>query len=101
MALKPTVRRKQILVPVDWHDSEWDLEVTVRQPLAPLNRLNELNEEGRCEATGRTFHCGHLTLWRRNCKRVEVKELRKSKLNRGNGWTAGISALRGGIMKNG
>jgi prepilin-type N-terminal cleavage/methylation domain-containing protein len=104
MALKPTVRRKQIPVPVDWHDTEWDLKVTVREPMAPLNRLNVLTEDERCEGTGRMLHCGHLTLWRRSCKRVEVKEFRKSvrsELNRGNGWPAGMSALRGGSMKNG
>src|SRR5262249_27980630 len=124
MTLKHTVGRKQIPVPVDWHDSEWDLEVTIVEELHGINGLNELNglnrlnEEGKCEGTGRLNHCGQLTLWRRNCKGVEVREFRKfakermslltsatTRKNRrlgsnsGNSSLTGMSALHGGVMK--
>jgi prepilin-type N-terminal cleavage/methylation domain-containing protein len=122
MALRATDRRKQVSVPVDWHDSEWDLEIKVGEPLIQLDELNRLN--GLHELLGegmRNAECGvrsggmikaqipggYLRFWRRSCRGVEVTELRKfakKTLNRGNGLPTGMSALhaalRGGIMKN-
>jgi prepilin-type N-terminal cleavage/methylation domain-containing protein len=113
MTLKSTVGRKQMPVPVDWHDSEWDLEVTIVEELRgirlkELNGLNRLNEEGKCERLGRMHHRGQLMLWRRNCKGVEVKELRKYGKERMSlltsaptrkSWPTGMSVLHEGIMK--
>src|SRR5215470_12168582 len=108
MTLKSTFGRKQMPVPVDWHDSEWDLEVTIVEELRGVNglqkshRLHELHgiyEEERCEARMHQF--GHLTLWRRSCKGGEVRASAAARKNRrlgsngGNGWPTGMSALRG------
>jgi prepilin-type N-terminal cleavage/methylation domain-containing protein len=112
MALKPTARRGQIPVPVNWHDSEWDLEVKIAEP-PHSTRSTYLTH--LTSSTGRgqgKYQCGHFFLWRRNCKRIEARELplpaRKgmspltsAATRKGcrNGWPAGMPVL-GGIMKN-
>ena len=113
MAVKPTIKRKEIPVPVDWHDSEWDFEVKVAGKLHGLDRLHQSHEE-------ETRKCrGHFVLWRRSCKRIEAKELHlsvgkrmslltsaatrkgmRAGTNCGNGFSTAMSGLHGGIMKN-
>jgi prepilin-type N-terminal cleavage/methylation domain-containing protein len=95
MALKPTVRRKQIPVPVAWHDSEWDLEVTVREPLHQLNRLHE--ERMRTAECGARNE-GYLRFWRCGTRRSNRRgyrlECAKTRV------LAIFQPLRGGIMKD-
>ena len=94
-------------MPVNWQDSEWDLEVKIGEPVSRLNRLNG-DERGQ----GRKYQCGHFVLWRRSCKEIEAREfplLARKGMSRftsaatrkgcRNGWPAGMPVL-GGIMKN-
>src|SRR6267154_2607004 len=108
MALKPTVRRKQIPVPVEWQDSEWDLEVRIEEPL---------------NGDGEGTRSGFVRIWRRGLGHILFPLIpqgmrsaecgvRNGKIGRGksgarsaagncgNGLPTGISALRGGNMKN-
>jgi hypothetical protein len=62
MTLKPTVRRKQIPVPVEWQDSEWDLEVRIVQELHGLHELQRLHGGMRKEEFGVRNDC--VKIWR-------------------------------------
>jgi prepilin-type N-terminal cleavage/methylation domain-containing protein len=101
MTLKPTVRRNRIPLPVDWQDSEWDLAVTVVQELNGLNRLHRLHGEGMQSGSLRMWRCGE-----ERCSRPARKlgrgnsAMRGAAGNCGNGLATGMSALRGGVMKN-
>src|SRR5580765_5231821 len=110
MALKPTVRRKQIAVPVEWQDSEWDLEVRIGGMQNAECRMQ--NEEfGVRNGCLRIWRCGlgqsqfPLTLGpsMNPSPRPSPHRMgrgRKPNSNCGNGLSAGMSALRGGVMKN-
>jgi len=104
MTLKPTVRRKEIApagmsavrgvsVPVNWHDSEWDLEIRIVRPLYRLNQLNGLNRLNRAKCGVRN---GNVLTEARPELRFRI--WRRGSCSKRNLLT-GMSALPGGIMK--
>ena len=87
-------------MPVDWHDSEWDLEVHVRETLNGLNRLNELNEEGeeRRNSGCGVQNGGYFRIWRCGSRR---SHRRGRRLGHARVRVLPIfQTLRGGIMMN-
>src|ERR1043165_7086734 len=114
MSPKSSNRWKKIPVPVNWHESAWDLEVTI---VGELNGLHELHKLRGSKMVGR-----QLTIWRRSCEanvifnngvrqstprtagllRPRSGSTKNGRLNHENGLRTGISGLRGigGIMNN-
>jgi prepilin-type N-terminal cleavage/methylation domain-containing protein len=108
MTLKSKSAWKQVPVPVNWHDSAWDLDIKISQELNGLHGLHKLQS---ARGTGH-----HLRLWRRGCNSSLAKEVtrqpapkrmslfipRIGSVRNGHGKSllTGMSALRGMDMKN-